>query len=62
MAPAPLEYLARDVFRVAIANNRILSCQDGVVVFSFRDKKTGASRQVRLKATEFIRSFLDHPV
>jgi putative transposase len=26
-----LEYLARHVFRVAIANSRILSCQDGVV-------------------------------
>jgi hypothetical protein len=55
-----LEYLARYVFRVAIANSRILSCQDGVVTFSFRDKKTGQTRRVRLKATEFIRRFLDH--
>jgi hypothetical protein len=31
-----------------------------VVTFSFRDKKTGASRRVRLKAVEFIRRFLDH--
>jgi len=36
-----LEYLARYVFRVAIANSRILSSQDGMVVFSYRDKKTG---------------------
>jgi putative transposase/transposase-like zinc-binding protein len=36
-----LQYLARYVFRVAIANSRILSCQDGVVTFSFRDKKRG---------------------
>jgi len=55
-----LEYLARYVFRVAIANSRILSCQDGVVTFSFRDKKTGQTRQVRLQAIEFIRRFLDH--
>jgi len=30
------------------------------VTFSFRDKKTGASRRVRLNAVEFIRRFLDH--
>jgi len=34
--------------------------EEVVVVFSYRDKKTGASRHVRLKATEFIRRFLDH--
>jgi hypothetical protein len=55
-----LQYLARYLFRVALANSRILACQNGVVTFSFRDKKTGASRQVRMKATEFIRRFLDH--
>jgi len=55
-----LQYLARYLFRVALSNSRILSCQDGVVTFRFRDKKTGASRQVRMKATEFIRRFLDH--
>lgn len=55
-----LQYLARYVFRVAIANSRILSCQDGIVTFSCRDKKTGQSRRVRLSAVEFIRRFLDH--
>lgn len=55
-----LQYLARYLFRVAIANSRILSCQDGIVTFSFRDKKTGQSRRVRLQAVEFIRRFLDH--
>jgi hypothetical protein len=55
-----LQYLARYVFRVAIANSRILSCQDGVVTFSFRDKNTGQIRPVRLQAVEFIRRFLDH--
>jgi len=55
-----LQYLARYVFRVAIANSRILSCQDGIVKFSFHDKKTGQSRRVRLSAVEFLRRFLDH--
>lgn len=55
-----LQYLARYVFRVALANSRILDLKQGMVTFSFRDKKTGASRQVRLKAVEFIRRFLDH--
>jgi len=55
-----LQYLARYVFRVAISNRRLLSCQKGVVTFSFTDKKTGESRRVHLKATEFIRRFLDH--
>jgi hypothetical protein len=55
-----LQYLARYVFRVAIANSRILELKHGVVTFSCRDKKTGACRQVRLKAVEFIRRFLDH--
>lgn len=55
-----LQYLARYVFRVAIANSRILSCQDGIVTFSFRDKKTGQPRRVRLSAVEFLRRFLDH--
>jgi Putative transposase/Transposase zinc-binding domain len=55
-----LQYLARYVFRVALANSRILSCQDGVVTFTVRDTKTGQIRLVRLKAVEFIRRFLDH--
>jgi hypothetical protein len=55
-----LKYLARYVFRVAISNRRLLSCQKGMVTFSFTDKETGESRRVHLKATEFIRRFLDH--
>jgi putative transposase/transposase-like zinc-binding protein len=55
-----LQYLARYVFRVAIANSRILELKQGRVTFSFRDKKTGQSRRVRLSAVEFIRRFLDH--
>ena len=55
-----LQYLARYVFRVAIANSRILELKQGRVTFSFRDKKTGQPRQVRLQAVEFIRRFLDH--
>jgi hypothetical protein len=46
-----LQYLARYLFRVALSNSRILACHNSVVTFSFRDKKTGSSRQVRMKAT-----------
>ena len=51
-----LNYLARYVFRVAIANSRIRSCQDGIVTFSFRDKETGQPRQVErwARQTGFI--------
>lgn len=55
-----LHYLARYVFRVAIANSRILELKQGRVTFSFRDNKTGQTRRVRLSAVEFIRRFLDH--
>jgi hypothetical protein len=55
-----LQYLARYVFRVAIANSRILELKQGMVTFSFRDKKTSQTRRVRLSAVEFIRRFLDH--
>lgn len=56
-----LQYLARYVFRVAIANSRILEeLKQGMVTFSFRDKETGEIRQVRLQAVGFIRRFLDH--
>ena len=58
-APA-LKYLARYVFRVAIANQRILALQDGIVTFQTRDSDTGQMRRCRLAAKEFIRRFLQH--
>jgi len=55
-----LQYLSRYVFRVAISNARIISCEDGRV--RFRWKKSGSRRwrTMELDALEFIRRFLQH--
>ena len=55
-----LEYLARYVFRIAIANSRLESLNDGEVGFRYRDNKTRQIRHVTLPATEFIHRFLQH--
>ncbi len=55
-----LRYLSRYVFRVAISNARIISCEGGLV--RFRWKKSGSRRwrTMELDALEFIRRFLQH--
>ena len=56
-----LEYLGRYTHRVAISNNRILSANDGKVVFTYRDRsRNNALRTMTLSADEFIRRFLLH--
>jgi putative transposase/transposase-like zinc-binding protein len=55
-----LEYLARYVFRIAIANSRLESLDNGVVRFRYRDNKTQQIRHVSLPAAEFIHRFLQH--
>lgn len=57
-----LQYLSRYVFRVAISNSRILSCDNGRV--RFRYKKSGQRHwsTMSLAAHEFIRRFLQHVV
>ena len=56
-----LEYLGRYTHRVAISNNRILSANDGKVVFTYRDRsRNNALRTMKLSADEFIRRFLLH--
>jgi len=55
-----LDYLARYVFRIAIANSRLESLDNGVVRFRYRDNKTQQIRHVSLPATEFIHRFLQH--
>lgn len=53
-----LDYLARYTHRVAIANHRILAIEDGHVVFSYQNRKSGTRETMRLSAEEFIRRFL----
>ena len=55
-----LRYLARYVFRVAISNRRIVSCDDGRVVFLYKKSGSNRWRRMSLCAMEFIRRFLQH--
>ncbi|MCP4713951.1 MAG: IS91 family transposase [Deltaproteobacteria bacterium] len=56
-----LEYLGRYTHRVAISNNRILSAENGLVVFTYRDRQQNNQvKTMELSAVEFIRRFLLH--
>jgi hypothetical protein len=57
---ASLKYLAPYVFRVAISDRRILSCDDGSVTFSYRKSGSNRWRQMALDPPEFLRRFLQH--
>jgi hypothetical protein len=57
---ASLRYLAPYVFRVAISDRRILSCDQGRVTFSYRKSGTSHWRTMTVDALEFIRRFLQH--
>jgi hypothetical protein len=55
-----LRYLAPYVFRVAIGNHRIVSCDDEKVTFSYRRVGSNRLRKMTLDAMEFLRRFLQH--
>ena len=55
-----LRYLAPYVFRVAIGDHRIVSCDDGKVTFTYRRVGSNRRRTMTLEATEFVRRFLQH--
>ena len=57
---ASLQYLAPYVFRVAIGDHRIVSCDDGKVTFTYRRSGSNRPRKMTLDAMEFIRRFLQH--
>ena len=57
---AALKYLAPYIFRVALANNRIVGVQDDRVTFRYRDGTTKQMRTTTLPAFAFIRRFLQH--
>jgi len=58
-----LEYLGRYTHRVAISNERIVSLDDGLVRFRWKDYADGDRVKVMaLEAEEFIRRFLLHVV
>jgi hypothetical protein len=56
-----LDYLGRYVHRVAIANSRLLACDNGKVSFRWKDYRArGKPKVMTLDAEEFIRRFLLH--
>lgn len=56
-----LTYLGHYTHRVAISNSRLISCDDGQVVFHYRDRAAGDVRKtMTLPADEFLRRFLCH--
>ena len=56
-----LDYLGRYTHRVAISNNRLVSCNHTEVRFRYKDYAHGNRRKVMaLDPTEFIRRFLLH--
>jgi hypothetical protein len=57
---ASLKYLAPYVFRVAISDRRIVSCEHGRVTFSYRRSGSNRYRTMTVDASEFIRRFLQH--
>jgi hypothetical protein len=56
-----LDYLGRYTHRAAISNHRILSCEDGHVRFTWRDRNDGDPRKtLSLPAETFLGRFLAH--
>ena len=53
-------YRARDLFRVALSNNRILTLEDGHVTFQYKESATDQRKTCTLTAQEFMRRFLQH--
>ena len=63
-APAKIEslinYLGRYVHRVAISNDRIISIDNGKVIFQWKDSRDGRKKVMKLPVFEFMRRFLQH--
>jgi hypothetical protein len=55
-----LDYLARYTHRVAIANSRITSLQNGTVTFTAKNRKKNRTEPITISAVKFIRRFLLH--
>lgn len=55
-----LKYLAPYVFKVAISDNRIVSYNNGKVIFEYRPTGLKEMKTMELDATQFIHRFLQH--
>lgn len=60
-AKGAVDYLAKYVYKTAISNSRIVSCDHGKVTFHWRDySDNNKMKLMALDAHEFIRRFLTH--
>ena len=60
---AVLTYLSRYTHRIAIANSRLVACNDNAVAFRWKDYRSPGKERwktMSLTASEFIRRFLSH--
>lgn len=58
---AVLKYLSSYTHRIAISNSRILSMDNGIISFSYKDYRANSNKKIMsLSAIEFIRRFLLH--
>jgi hypothetical protein len=56
-----LEYLGRYTHRAAISNHRLLSCDNGQVRFTYRDRRDGDRQKIAtLSADQFLQRFVRH--
>ncbi len=55
-----LRYLGRYVHRIAIANSRIESMDNGNVTFRYQESATGKLKRMTLTSSEFLRRYLQH--
>jgi hypothetical protein len=56
-----LDYLGRYTHRVAISNHRLLNCDNGQVIFAYRDRRDNDRRKTTsLAAEKFLSRFLLH--
>jgi hypothetical protein len=55
-----LQYLGRDLYRVAFANSRLVRIQRGQVTFRYLDRRKRQGNTKTLPATEFMGRFLQH--
>ena len=55
-----IDYLARYIYKIAIANNRIISDHNGKITFKYQDSNNYQWKTMTLDAMEFIRRFLQH--
>jgi Putative transposase len=55
-----LRYLAPYVFRVAISDHRIVSCDEGKVTFTYRRVGSNRPGKMTVDAMKLLRRFLQH--